>query len=202
MRFYPKILVFILIAAFGFACSTAPKKTLTPLETLKEYGEAFQKKDITTMKLLLSSESLKMHEQEAKAQNTTVDEIVKRETLFTENQKTAEFRNQKVEDDKATIEMKDASGIWNTIHFVKEAGAWKIDKKGFANQIEQLNQQKQNELDQLINNSRIGNTNENPTNVGNTNENPTEVGNTNVNQTRIGNTNENQTNVGNTNKQP
>ena len=202
MRFYPKNLVFILIAAFSFACSTAPKKTLTPLETLKEYGDAFQKKDITTMKLLLSQESLKMHEQEAKAQNTTVDEIVRRETLFSENQKTAEFRNQKVEDDKATIEMKDASGIWNTIHFVKEDGAWKIDKKGFANQIEQLNQQKQNELDQLINDSRIGNTNEAQTNVGNTNENPAEIGNTNVNQARIGNKNENQIIIGNTNKQP
>ena len=75
MRFYPKILVFILIAAFLAACSTAPKKTLTPLETLKQYGDAYRKKDITAMKLLLSEESLKMHEQEARAQNTTVDEL-------------------------------------------------------------------------------------------------------------------------------
>src|SRR5215208_6678392 len=128
MRFYKQFLVFILIATALAACSTAPRKTLTPLETLKEYGDAFQKKDITTMKLLLSQESLKMHEQEAKAQNTTVDEIVKRETLFSENQKTAEFRNQKIEDDKAAIEMKDASGIWNTVQFIREEGVWKIDR--------------------------------------------------------------------------
>jgi len=159
MRFYPKIFVFILFAAFFAACSTAPKKQLTPLETLKEYGDAYKRKDITTMKLLLSQESLKMHEQEARAQNTTVDEIVKRETLFSENQKTAEFRNQKIEDDQATIEMKDSAGIWNTIHFVKEDGVWKIDKKGFANQIEQINQQKQNELDDIINQGRIDNSN-------------------------------------------
>ena len=153
MRFYKQFLLFILIAGLA-ACSSAPKKTLTPLETLKAYGDAFQKKDITNMKLLLSQESLKMHEQEAKAQNTTVDEIVKRETLFSENQKTAEFRNQKIEDAQATIEMKDSTGIWNTVHFVKEEGVWKIDKKAFANQIEQLNQQKNNELDQLINQGR------------------------------------------------
>lgn len=159
MRFYSKIFVFILFAAFLAACSGAPKKQLTPLETLKEYGDAFKRKDITAMKLLLSQESLKMHEQEARAQNTTVDEIVKRETLFSENQKTAEFRNQKIEDDHATIEIKDSGGIWNTIHFVKEDGVWKIDKKGFANQIEQINQQKQNELDDIINKNRIDNSN-------------------------------------------
>jgi len=154
MRFYKQFLVFILIATALAACSTAPKKTLTPLETLKEYGDAFQKKDITAMKLLLSQESLKMHEQEAKAQNTTVDEIVRHDPLFSENQKTAEFRNQKIEDAQATIEMKDSTGIWNTVHFIKEEGIWKIDKKAFANQIEQLNQQKNNELDQLINQGR------------------------------------------------
>ena len=156
MRFYQQFLILILIAAAMLtACSTAPKKQLTPLETLKEYGDAFQKKDITTMKLLLSAESLKMHEQEAKAQNVTLDDVVKRETLFSENQKTAEFRNQKIEDERATIEMKDAFGIWNTVQFVREDGVWKIDRRAFANKIEQEVEQKQNELDQMINRERI-----------------------------------------------
>src|SRR4051812_14707351 len=110
MRFYSRFLIFILIAA-SFACSSIQKKPLSPLETLKAYGNAFKKKDITAMKLLLSQETLKMHEQEAKAQNQTVDDIVKRETLFGENQTTAEFRNEKTEDDKATVEMKDANGL-------------------------------------------------------------------------------------------
>jgi hypothetical protein len=154
MRFYIKFSVFIFIAALGLACPTAPKKNLSPLETLKAYGDAFRKKDITSMKLLLSSESLKMHEQEAKAQNVTVDDIVKRENLFSENQKTAEFRNQKIEDEKASIEMKDSTGLWNTVQFVKEEGAWKIDRKGFAVKIEQEVEQKNNELDQIINQGR------------------------------------------------
>lgn len=162
MRFYPKVFVFILIALAASACSTAPKKNLTPFDTLKEYGEAYKKKDTTTMKLLLSEESLKMHEQEAKAQNTTVDDIVKRDTLFSENQTTAEFRNQKVEDDKASIEMKDSAGIWNTVQFVHENGAWKIDRKGFANKIEQDVQQKNNELDNIINQGRINDNSNTP----------------------------------------
>ena len=161
MRFYKQFLAFILIAVTALACSTAPRKQLTPLETLKEYGDAFQKKDITTMKLLLSAESLRMHEQEAKAQNLTVDDVVRRETLFSENQKTAEFRNQKIEDERATIEMKDSAGIWNTVQFVKEDGVWKIDRRAFANKIEQEVEQKNNELDQLINQGRIPDGNSN-----------------------------------------
>lgn len=176
MRFFMQFLVFILVAAaFAAACSTAPKKQLTPLETLKEYGEAYKKKDITTMKLLLSQESLKMHEQEAKAQNLTVDDIVRRETLFSENQKSAEFRNQKIEDERATIEMKDSGGIWNTVQFVKEDGVWKIDRRAFANTIQHEVEQKQNELDQMINrdridtNSNVDNSMDNNLNIGNSN---------------------------------
>ncbi len=160
MRFYKQFLVFILVAAVGFACSTTPTKTLTPLETLKAYGSAYKKKDITAMKLLLSQESLKMHEQEAKAQNVTVDDIVKRETLFSENQKSAEFRNERIEDNRATIEMKDSMKIWNTIHFVKEDGVWKIDRKGFADQIQQEVQQNDRKLDDVINQGRIDDSNQ------------------------------------------
>lgn len=163
MRFYQQFLVFSLIAAVAFGCSTASKKPLTPLETLKAYASAYKKKDITAMKLLLSQESLKMHEQEARSQNVTVDDIVKRETLFGENQTTAEFRNEKIEDAKATIEMKDSVGLWNTIQFVKEDGVWKIDRRGFADKIQQDVEQKQNELDNIINQGRIdGNSNAQP----------------------------------------
>lgn len=103
------------------------------------------------MKMLLSAESIKMHEQEAKAQNVTLDDIVRRETLFTEGQKTVEFRNQKIEGDKASLEVKNSFGSWETVPFVREDDEWKIDKKGYAdnlmNDFEQNNQQ----MDDIIN---------------------------------------------------
>lgn len=92
-----------------------------------------------------------MHEDEAKAQNVTLDDIVKREPLFSESQTTANFRNQNIENDKASIEVQDGTGIWNTIHFVKEEGAWRIDRKSTARQIQQEVEQQTNELDRLIN---------------------------------------------------
>ena len=155
MRFHSRFLVLFLLFA-GVACSTAEQqpKPSTPLETLKTYGNAFKKKDLTTVKLLLSQETLKMHEQEARAQNVTIDDIVSRDTLFSENQERAEFRNQKIEDNTATIEMKDSTGLWNTVPFVKEEGAWKIDRRGFANQIEREAQEREKQFEENFNQNR------------------------------------------------
>jgi uncharacterized protein YkwD len=153
MRFYSRFLIIILFAAV-VSCSTIQPKYLTPLQTLQAYGNAYKKKDTTAMKLLLSQETLKMHEQEAKAQNVTVDDIIRRETLFGENQTTAEFRNEKTEDDKASVEMKDSAGLWNNIQFIKEDGIWKIDRRSFANQIEQDVEKNNQKLDEIINQGR------------------------------------------------
>jgi hypothetical protein len=103
------------------------------------------------MKLLLSDASIKMAEQEAKAQNVTLDEIVKRETLFRENQSTVEFRNEKIDGDRATIEMKDSFDTWNTVPFVREEGVWKIDKQGIANQMMLDFERENKRLDAIIN---------------------------------------------------
>ena len=106
------------------------------------------------MKILLSDDSIKMAEQEAKAQNLTLDDVVKRETLFNENQTSVEYRNEKVEGDRATIEVKNSFNTWDTIPFVKEDGIWKIDKQGFANQTLQQVDEQNKRLDELINQGR------------------------------------------------
>ena len=129
------------VALAGAACSDSAPQPKTPLETLQTYAAAFKKKDYTTMKLLLSDATIKMHQQAAKDQGVTLDDIVQRETLFAPDQKTAEFRNQKIDGDRATIEMKNASSNWDTVNFVREEGIWKIDKQSFAEQILQQNEQ-------------------------------------------------------------
>jgi hypothetical protein len=132
------------------ACSSASKPE-TPIETFKTYIAAVKEKDTTKMKLLLSSESIKMHEQEAKAQNVTLDDIVKRETLFAEGQKVVEFRNEKVEGEKATLEVKNSYGTWEKIPFIRENGEWRIDKKGYAEQLFQDIEQNNQQMDDFIN---------------------------------------------------
>lgn len=92
----------------GLGCA-GEQKPATPLETFKTYTKAQKKKDTTTMKLLLSAETLKAHEQEAKVMGVTVDDIVKREAIVGETQTSVEFRNEKIDGERATLEVKNAA---------------------------------------------------------------------------------------------
>ncbi len=133
MLLLSRILLFAL-AVSAFGCS-GEQKPATPVGTFITYTKAFKKKDFKTMKLLLSTATIKMHEQEAKAQGTTLDDIIKRESLFSDTQKTVEYKNEKIDGDKATLEVKTAAGIWETLPFVREDGVWKIDKQGYADKM-------------------------------------------------------------------
>ena len=93
-----------------------------------------------------------MHEQEAQAQGVTVDDIVKRETLFGENQTTVEYRDEKIDGDTATLQVKTQYGSWETVPFVREGGVWKIDKQGYADRmIREIEEQNRQSIDDQIN---------------------------------------------------
>lgn len=147
-------LIFILcLTIFMLACGSS--EPASPLKTLQTYQKAMKQKDTTTMKLLLSADTLKMIEQEAKAQGVTPDDIVKRETLFEEGQKSVEFRNEKIEGTKASIELKNSAGTWETIPFVLEDDQWKIDKKGYADHLMQdIERSNDEQLDKIINQNK------------------------------------------------
>ncbi len=102
------------------------------------------------MKLLLSDATIKMHEKEAKAQGVNLDDIVKRETLFSENQKTVEYREEKIDGDKATLQVKNSFGTWETVPFVREEGVWKIDKVGYADRMMKDIDEKNKAIDDVI----------------------------------------------------
>lgn len=141
--------LFLLVGALA-ACGD--DKQRSPSDTFKEYIKALKKKDITSMKILLSSATMKMHEQEAKAQGTTVDEIVKRETLLAPGQTTVEYRNEVINGDKATIQFKNSYGSWETLPFVREDGEWKIDKAGYADEMIRQMDESNHKIDEMINN--------------------------------------------------
>ncbi|MGE3468439.1 MAG: hypothetical protein AB7J13_16075 [Pyrinomonadaceae bacterium] len=148
MRIWSKILIFS-IAAAALACG--PSRPATPLETFKTYVKAIKAKDTATMKLLLSNSTIKMHEDEAKAQGVPLDEIIKRETLFSETQTSVEFKDEKIDGEKASLKVKNSYGTWETVPFVREDGVWKIDKQGYADQMLRDIEENNNRLDELIN---------------------------------------------------
>lgn len=152
MRVYFKFVILILLSSFA-ACA-GDSKPSTPLETLRAYTQAIKRKDTTEMKLLLSSASIKMAEQEAKAQGRPLDDVVKNETLFGETQTQLRFRNERIDGDRATIEVENSFGAWDTVPFVKEEGAWKLDKQGIADQMMRQIEQDDKKLDDIINQGR------------------------------------------------
>lgn len=151
MRIWSTILVLTVTVAIA-ACT--PQRPATPKETFMTYIKALKAKDYTAMKLLLSDATIKMHEKEAKAQGVSVDDIVKRETLLSENQTAVEYKNEKIDGDKASLQVKNSYGSWETVPFVREDGVWKIDKQGYADQMLRDIEEQEKKLDELINGNR------------------------------------------------
>ncbi|HMQ04909.1 MAG TPA: DUF4878 domain-containing protein [Pyrinomonadaceae bacterium] len=143
-----------LLTTILISCSGAQREPASPIETFKTYTKAIKQKDVETMKLLLSEATMKMNELEAQARGVSVDEVVRNETLFSETQKTVRWKNEKINGDLATLEVENAMGMWETVPFVLENGAWKIDKKGFAQRLMEEANKSSQELDNLIDQSR------------------------------------------------
>lgn len=159
MTYSIKVIALILLTFFALNCG-GDSNPATPVETLKAYTTAVKLKDVKMMKMVLSEASLKLHSEQAKAQNVSVDEIIQRETLFSTSQRVFDYRNEKIEGDKATVEVKNDVGGWDIVYFVKEAGLWKIDKKGFSDEIINQNEEAERKLDEQIDSQRE-NTNSN-----------------------------------------
>ena len=142
----------IALSLISIGCGSG--KPATPRQTFETYVRAMKQKNYSDMKVLLSDETIKMHQQEAKAQGVTVDEILKRESLIAEKQRTVELKDEKVEGEKATLQYKNSYGSWETMHFVLEDGVWKIDKKGMADDLEREFEERNRRMDEMYNTNR------------------------------------------------
>ncbi len=126
MKIY-KIIITVLCTLFVINCNSKPApQPGGPTEILNTFVEASKTKDIETMKRALSKGTMSLIEQSAQKQNTSVDELLKNEqgTLVRE---LPETRNEKIEGDMATLEVKNVeTGEFDEIPFVKEGGAWRL----------------------------------------------------------------------------
>ena len=87
-----------------------------------------------------------MAEDEAKAQNVSIDEIILGETLFSANQKTLKFRDEKIDGETALIEVENSFGSFDRIPFAKENGLWKIAKDKFAEEFQKQIEEEQKKV--------------------------------------------------------
>jgi flagellar hook-associated protein FlgK len=99
----------------------------SPTATFKAFYEASKKKDAAAMKKRLSKGTLDMFDKLAKAQNKSMDDMLKDVDKDDKSTKAPETRNEKITGDTATLEVKnDKTDKWDTLPFVKEDGEWKI----------------------------------------------------------------------------
>jgi hypothetical protein len=133
MKVY-KLTIITLLAIIFTACQTA-KQTLSPTETMKALNEASKTKDVETIKKLVSKGTLDLLNKAAKDQNTTIDELLKKDD-GSPFQELPETRNENITGDAATIEVKNnATNDWETMPFVKEEGVWKIALDKFMDDV-------------------------------------------------------------------
>jgi ABC-type glycerol-3-phosphate transport system substrate-binding protein len=122
------LLVGVLIALAVITAACGGKAGSSPTATAKAFYEAARSKDISGMKSLVSKNTLDMLDKAAKAQNKTVDDLLKASNESAPPPATFETRNEKIDGDKATLEVnQDGKGKWQTVTFVKEDGSWKLD---------------------------------------------------------------------------
>jgi hypothetical protein len=144
----------ILILAISLVGCSFTRKASTPLEALQTYTVARKKKDVSGMRSILSKGSIKMLEDEAKSQNRPLDEVIINDTLFPETVTSVQFKDEKIDGETATIEVKNQFGMWDRVPFILENGTWKIAKERYADELLKQSDEQMKQLDEQINQGR------------------------------------------------
>lgn len=120
------ILALALMALSVAACNKS--SGTSPTATFQTFYESLKNKDVEAYKKSVSKNALVMLEKRAKDFNRPLDEYIKQEMERPNNKPPdkVETRNEKIEGERATLEVKNPEGGWNTVPFVKEDGQWKV----------------------------------------------------------------------------
>lgn len=141
-----KIIVPILlsISLFIFSSCKSGNEIVTenissnsPIGVLKTFTDAKNKKDAETMKQTLSKNTLETISDVARGNKLTLNEYLKKgNTTPLNNPAMPQTRNEKIENEVATIEIKrSSSDSWRKLTFVKENDIWKMDLVKFLEEL-------------------------------------------------------------------
>lgn len=120
-----RFISFAMVVIFAAALVAACGKAQTPTEGFKAFYEAAKNKDAAGLKKTISKRMLAELEKQAKSEGKEFDAF-----LIDVDAPPAmpEVRNEKIEGETATLEIKGARGdTWRSTKFVKEDGLWKLD---------------------------------------------------------------------------
>lgn len=118
------ILLVALVACVVFAAAACGNAN-TPSGVYKTYQQALRSKDAAKVKGTMSKKMLSVLEETAAKRKKTSDELITSGLPMSPVLPTVS--NEKIDGDKATVEVKDSDGKTKTESFVKEDGNWKYD---------------------------------------------------------------------------
>jgi hypothetical protein len=158
MKIYYVLVILAAVLMAGCAANQpAGGSPGTPGDVLKQYVAASQKGDTATMRSLLSKSSISFMEERARPMGLTVDDVLKKETEV-KLKGEVETRNEKVEGEAATVEVKNpATGAFDVVYpFVRENGSWKLARDRY---IEAEMKKANDEINKKLANSAVSNSN-------------------------------------------
>lgn len=118
------MLTILAVATLAFAACN--RGYATPTATFKTFYEAAKSNNVEGVKKAMSKKTMNAITKAAAKDNKSVDEALK-DVAKDAPTSPPETRNEKIDGDKATLEIKDdKKDKWDTVPFVKEDGMWKI----------------------------------------------------------------------------
>ena len=121
---FTRLLAILVFAALAFAACN--RGYSTPTAAFKTFYEAAKSNNIEGIKKSLSKKTMESITKAAAKDNKSVDDSLK-DMAKDAPSKVPETRNEKIDGDKATLEVKDDKlDKWDSVPFVKEDGMWKI----------------------------------------------------------------------------
>ena len=98
----------------------------SPTASYKAAYDAMKNKDTAAFKKLMTKKDLQDIEDTAKKAGKSSDEMLKDVMNAIPLPKSNESKDEKIDGDKATLQVKNEKDEWETINFVKEDGEWKL----------------------------------------------------------------------------
>ncbi len=128
MKLYKYVGLILTGLILSFAAGACDVSSSTPKSSLQAACAAIKNKDVAAYKKTLSKSKLTGMDETAKQSNIPTDELLKKYLDVISCPASPETGDEKINDDKATLTLKNAStGDVDKYNFVKEDGVWKLN---------------------------------------------------------------------------
>lgn len=114
------------LALAALATAACNRAGSSPTATYKAAYAAVKNKDVAAFKKVMAKDTQKSMDETAKSLKKSSDEMLKEMMNEFKLPPSDESKDEKIDGDNATLQVKDEKGGWETVRFVKEDGEWRM----------------------------------------------------------------------------